>query len=152
MANLFIVHSNIEFRLGVENLDAGEYELAASHFKLATSHCHAGATFNLGICYEQGLGVDRNMKMALECYMAAAAMGHAKATYNVGVFHVHGLAGLKRNRKMAKQYFVAAAKLGQLEAKEALGIASPSIEQTRPDYASIRLLMNSGIFSPVVAT
>lgn len=151
--------------MGIENVDSGEYTAAAQYFKLATSHQHAGATFNLGICYEQGLGVEKNLKMALECYVAAAAMGHAKATYNVGVFHVHGLAGLKRNRKIARYYFVAAAKLGQADARAALGISSNSKDDDKQlqqhqqteiaqfgQYGSIKSFIDSGVFSPVVVT
>lgn len=111
---------DIEFEMGVQNINAGHYETAVSHLKLATSHNHAGATFNLGLCYEQGLGVEKDMKIAQECYQIASQLGHAKAMYNLGVFYAHGLGGLEKNRRAARACFNAAANLGQEDAINAL--------------------------------
>lgn len=122
MHDLLQVIGDIEFQLGIKSIEDDKYGVAASHFKLGTSHQHAGATFNLGICYELGLGVEQNLKMALDCYIAASSLGHPKAIYNVGVFHAHGLGGLPKNRKLAKQFLVTAAKLGQEDARKALGM------------------------------
>lgn len=120
--DLLKVIGDIEFQLGVQNMEAQQFNIAATHFKLGTSHRHAGATFNLGICFELGLGVERDLKMALECYQIASSMGHPKAMYNVGIFHVHGLGGLEKNRKTARQYFIAAAKLNLIDAQNAVGM------------------------------
>lgn len=120
--NLLTVLGEIEFELGVKSLSVGDFQTAVSHLKLATSHHHAGATFNLGICFEQGLGVKQDMRLAMECYQAAAELGHAKAMYNLGVFYASGLGGLSKSRKAARRCFVAAAQLGVTEARLALGI------------------------------
>lgn len=93
---------------------------AVSHFKLASIHRHAGATFNLGTCYELGMGTSKNKKKAMECYRVASAMGHPKAMYNLGVFYARGEGGLKKNRQAARECFVAAATLGSPEAQNAL--------------------------------
>lgn len=113
---------DIEFKMGVQNLMSGKYETAVSHLKLGTSHHHAGATFNLGICYEKGLGVKKNMKLAMECYQKASDLGHPRAMYNLGVFHVHGYGGIDKNRQAARQFFQASAEHGIEEAKSALNI------------------------------
>lgn len=63
MENLVSVIGEIEYQLGVENLEIGDYTTAVSHLKLGTSHQHAGAAFNLGICYEQGFGVKRSAQV-----------------------------------------------------------------------------------------
>lgn len=133
--DLLKVIGDIEFQLGLQHVEAEQFSIAASHFKLGTSHHHVGATFNLGICYELGLGVERNLKMALECYRVASAMGHAKAMYNVGIFHVHGLGGLPKNRKAARHYFMAAAKLGQIDAQKALGMVPQQQQQQQKNDA-----------------
>lgn len=119
--NLLSVLGEIEFELGRRNLEMGEYTAAVSHLKLGASHQHAGAAFNLGICYEQGFGMPKDMRMALECYQLAAEQGHPQAMYNLGVFYAQGLAGLRQSRSTAKKYFVAAADLGLEEAIAALG-------------------------------
>lgn len=76
---LLTVLGDIEYQLGVQNIKAGQYETAVSHLKLGTSHSNSGATFNLGLCYEQGLGVSKDLRMAMECYQVASSMGHPKA-------------------------------------------------------------------------
>lgn len=121
--DLLKVIGDIEFQLGVQHMTGERFAHAATHFKLGTGHRHAGSTFNLGLCYELGLGVERSATKALECYSRAAAMGHPKAMYNVGVFHGQGRGGLSKNRRLAREYFVAAARLGQVDARRALGLA-----------------------------
>ncbi|XP_053695341.1 DAP3-binding cell death enhancer 1-like [Sabethes cyaneus] len=121
MQNLVSVIGEIEYQLGVQNLEVGDYSTAVSHLKLGTSHQHAGAAFNLGICYEQGFGVKKSPRVAMECYYTAATLGHPQAMYNLGVYYAHGLGGLRRSRRMAKKYFTAAADMGLQEAIDALG-------------------------------
>ncbi|XP_065078167.1 uncharacterized protein LOC135701330 [Ochlerotatus camptorhynchus] len=121
MENLMSVIGEIEYQLGVENLEIGDYTTAVSHLKLGTSHQHAGAAFNLGICYEQGFGVKKSARVAMECFHLASTLGHAQAMYNLGVYYARGLGGLRRSRPMAKKCFTAAADLGLEEAIVALG-------------------------------
>lgn len=59
--NLLNVVGEIEFQMGVHSLMARNYANAASHFKQGSSHNHSGAIFNLGLCYEQGLGVKKDL-------------------------------------------------------------------------------------------
>lgn len=106
----------------MQNLRANDPEGAVSHLKLATTHRHPEATFNLGVCYEMGVGVAKSTKNAMECYRAAASMGHKKAMFNLGVFYVHGRGGLKKNRDAARACFQAADKMGLRQAKQALTI------------------------------
>lgn len=134
MKNLLTVVGEIEYQLGVQNLEVGNYETAISHLKLGASHQHAGAAFNLGICYEQGFGVRKNSRVAMECFYLASCLGHPQAMYNLGVYYARGLGGLKRSRTMAKKYFMAAAELGLQEAIAALG----------PSYKARRDSMQAG--------
>uniref|UniRef100_A0A336M399 CSON008943 protein n=1 Tax=Culicoides sonorensis TaxID=179676 RepID=A0A336M399_CULSO len=131
--DLLSVLGEIEFQLGVKSINVGDFETAVSHLKLATSHHHAGATFNLGICFENGLGIKQDMHHAMECYQAAADLGHPQAMYNLGIFYAQGLGGLKKSRKAARKCFETAARLGVIEAKLALGLpVTPSIVQEMP--------------------
>lgn len=121
MENLVSIIGEIEYQLGVQNLEIGDYRTAVSHLKLGTSHQHAGAAFNLGICYEQGFGVKKNARVAMECFHLASTLGHPQAMYNLGVYYARGLGGLRRSRSMAKKCFTAAADMGLEDAIAALG-------------------------------
>lgn len=106
---------------------AKQTKIAVSHFKLAASHQHPGATYNLGLCYELGVGVQKNFKRASECYHAASALGHSKAIYNLGVFYSRGLGGKAKSRQAAHKCFVIAAQLGLSEAQDALNLTKRPI-------------------------
>lgn len=113
----------------MQNLRANEPEMAVSHLKLATTHRHPDATFNLGICYETGTGIEKNMKNAMECYRAAASLGHKNAMYNLGIFYVHGRGGLTKNKAAARACFEAAEKLGSHQAQLLLRLPEKPIKQ-----------------------
>ncbi|XP_055318004.1 uncharacterized protein LOC129576660 [Sitodiplosis mosellana] len=127
--DLIATLGSIEFRLGMQNFRANEPEVAVSHLKLATTHRHKEATFNLGVCYELGVGVEKSTKNAMECYRAAASLGHKKAMYNLGVFYVHGWGGLKKNRDAARACFEAADKMGLPQATRALTLPETPVKK-----------------------
>lgn len=122
VAEFSVTIGEIEYQFGVQDLLQDNFKSAVNHLKLATTHHHPAATFNLGLCYERGLGVDRDLKMAMQCYTVASSLGHAKAMYNLGVFYVRGWGGLKRSRKAARECFDSAARLGQENAKMAMDL------------------------------
>lgn len=145
MENLMAVIGEIEYQLGVQNLEVGDYATAVSHLKLGTSHQHAGAAFNLGICFEQGFGVKKNARVAMECFHLASTLGHPQAMYNLGVYYARGLGGLRRSRSMAKKYFTAAADLGLEQAIVALG---PTYRTGRRDSMGSSSSSSSSVGSP----
>ena len=57
----------------------------------------ADAQFNLGIMYDQGLGVNQDLDEATRLYRSAADQGHARAHNNLGLMYADG--------DSAKQYF-----------------------------------------------
>lgn len=120
-AELLKTFGHTEFQLGLQNVAADELHSAAAHFRSAAVHQHPAGIFNLGVCYELGMGVPKNLKNAMECYRAAASLGHGKALYNMGVFYAHGYGGLKKNRGTAKAYFEEAGKKGFTRAIKMLG-------------------------------
>lgn len=115
----------LEFQMGLESVSAGDYFGAVDHFRLSTNHNHPGGIFNLALCYEQGVGVKKNMKTAKRLYEIASELGHAKAFYNLGVFHAQGLGGVHKDFLQAKKCFEQAAGLGNSDALEALRLLLP---------------------------
>ena len=79
----------------------------------------AKAQFNLGSMYDQGRGVAKNERKAVEWYQKAAAQGNASAQNNLGVMYSQGRGVAKDERKAVEWYKKSAAQ-GHEAAKKAL--------------------------------
>ncbi|MCQ2380638.1 MAG: hypothetical protein MJ025_06945 [Victivallaceae bacterium] len=87
-------------------------------FRLAARGNHREAQYNLGYCYENGLGVRPDDKMALFWYMQSADNGDADAQYKVAKYNQ----GIFNNAKDAASYFAKAAGQGHAESQYELGV------------------------------
>ncbi|XP_050463970.1 uncharacterized protein LOC126858010 isoform X2 [Cataglyphis hispanica] len=117
-----IVLGEYELRYGIKALKEKRYKDALMHFSAGANLSSPGSMFNLGLCYELGIGTLADQKKAVKYYNDAAAHDHADALYNLGVFHAQGKGGLPINIDIARTYFVRAAKLGQIQAQYALDL------------------------------
>ena len=54
-------------------------------YKNAAEQGDADAQYNLGVCYANGTGVEKDEQKAVEWYQKAAGQGHAKSQSNLGV-------------------------------------------------------------------
>lgn len=115
-----------EFQLGVHCVMHENYEEAAEHFRMSSSSNNASACYNLALLYEQGLGVKKDLEVAMKLYEMASEQGHDKSMYNIGVYFSRGLGGAKKSFKKAKLYFEKAAKHGNVDAKKALSLLLPA--------------------------
>ena len=98
-----------------------DYISAAAWFREAAISGIANARYNLGVLYHQGLGVTRNLSLAMGWYRSAAALGHPEAQYNLGIAHVKD-AGATYDPALAARYFRRAAQGGVMEAAFNLGL------------------------------
>ncbi len=65
----------------------------------------AEAQHALGLRYEEGVGVSKDLSMALHWYSKASENGCAEAANNLGLMYSNGN-GVDRNLKKAEQYFI----------------------------------------------
>ena len=100
-----------DFDRGVSALDDGDYPTALREFSLAAEQGFASAQNNLGVMYENGLGVPQNYAEAARLYRLAAEQGDASAQYNLGVMYGNGQ-GLPQNYQLAYMWFSRAAAKG----------------------------------------
>nr|XP_037276262.1 uncharacterized protein LOC119169251 [Rhipicephalus microplus] len=63
---------------------------AIKSFEKAQALGSARAHYNLGVCYERGRTVNKDLDKALMHYKAAVLKGHPLATYNLGVLYLNG--------------------------------------------------------------
>jgi TPR repeat protein len=70
--------------------DAKHYKQAYTLWKPLAEHGNADAQYNLGLLYMNGLGVEKNDRMALKWFIRAGQQGLADAQYNAGVMFYLG--------------------------------------------------------------
>lgn len=74
----------------------------------------------LGICYENGEGIEKDNKKAAEWWKKAAEKGNAKAQYKLGNYYMNGT-GVAQDKTYAIIWYERAIAQGNLEAKKELG-------------------------------
>jgi len=109
-------------------------EKAFKWYKMAAEQGHASAQLNLGVMYNQGVGVKQNYTEAAKWYQKAADSGNAKAQLNLGILYDLGR-GVKKDLVKAADYYEKAAKQGMRDAQYNLGIIYYNGEEDKePDY------------------
>jgi len=76
--------AEIHLQMAVDALDAGDLTRGVQLLELSVSTSrNASAFYNLGLCYEDGLGVEQNRDKASEFYRQASLLGHVDAQLNL---------------------------------------------------------------------
>lgn len=88
---------------------------ALKSFKQAQMLGSARAYYNLGVCYETGKGVDKDLDKAVVHYTEASLRGHPQATYNLGVLYLNGYG--KGSTDSGRELLEKASALGVPQAK-----------------------------------
>jgi uncharacterized protein len=79
-----------DFEAGIAAFEADNLSLAHKKFFAASEKGHADSQFNLGMMYEQGIGVAKDEREAVVWYGKSAAQGNAAAQFNLGVLYENG--------------------------------------------------------------
>ena len=96
-------------------------EISAARYRKDAEQGDANAQFNLGVCYENGQGVEEDVNEAVRWYRKAAAQGVAEAQLNLGVCYANGL-GVAEDATEAVKWFRKAAEQGSAAAQCNLGV------------------------------
>ena len=91
----------------------------AEIYRKAAEAGNASAQFELGKCYDSGIGVEKNTVEAVKWYRKAADQGFANAQYYLGFCYEHGR-GVEINATEAVQWYRKATEQGNAEAQNAL--------------------------------
>jgi TPR repeat protein len=78
------------FEEGIAAYQANNLPLAYKEFRAAAEEGHVDSQFNLGLMYEQGIGVGKNEKEAIVWYRKSAVQGNVFAQYNLAVLYENG--------------------------------------------------------------
>ena len=119
LAGVALFNGNIYTYLADKEYKKHNYgEAVRLYEKVAASN--AKAQTQLGIMYENGLGVSIDLDKAVEFYTLAAEKGNAKAMYNLAEFH-DGYYGLPVDYKKALDLYTKSAEKGYNKALTGLG-------------------------------
>lgn len=101
---------------------AGKLADSFAYFLQAARQGDARAQLQVGFCYEEGLGVDKDYNMAASWYKASAENGNTQAMKNLGQMLEYG-AGINEDWKEAAKWYERAANAGHVDAMAALARA-----------------------------
>ncbi|XP_025087387.1 death ligand signal enhancer-like isoform X1 [Pomacea canaliculata] len=119
---------------GIYAADQGNMTSAIEHLKLASSLGHAPAYFNLGLCFEMGCGVSKDMEKAAECYRMAAEAGHTQSVFNLALMTLKGEGGMEEDRQKGVQLLTQAAQQGLAQAQTYLGVYYTEDDDDQQDF------------------
>ncbi|MBM2883371.1 sel1 repeat family protein [Chromobacterium phragmitis] len=95
--------------LGLRAKDAGDVMAAKQWFEQAAAHGSAEAMFQLGIAYQEGIGVPADAKRALDWYERSAKLEMPAALQTLAMAYQAGDLGLPRDEIKASEMFNLAA-------------------------------------------
>lgn len=96
------------------------YDKAFEYYQRADKLGCAPAAYELGHCFEVGVGTKANAKKAFSFYKKSADAGYGPAAYETGRRYLEG-DGVKKDAALAKKYLEIAVNKGELKAAELLG-------------------------------
>ena len=108
-------------RDGEERIIKQDYQEAVKWLEQAAEDNYAPALSLLGVCCENGYGLDRNRTRAAELFARAAEQGDATGEYFCGVYALTGRTG-ERDPEKAVEWFRKAAAQGSVRAQLCLSI------------------------------
>jgi len=121
---LFLADSSIalvtDYEKAIDAYNKGNYKTSAKLILPLAKKGLAKAQYNLGVMYEKGIGVEKNLNQAKKWFQFAAEQGLAKAQYNLGLMYGKGK-GVEKDYSQAIKWMTLAADQGNGKAQTNLG-------------------------------
>lgn len=123
---------------------AGNYALAQQELKPLLAKGDARSQYAMGVMAENGFGMPKNPKLAVDWYLKAAKQGNIDAQYNLGAMYEHG-AGIPVNYAEAARWYAPAAEQGDIDALSNLGVLYETGKGVRQDKILAMALYNVSV-------
>lgn len=117
---------------GYAEFKMAHYDNARKIWEALAERGNAEASFNLGVLYEDGLGVSQDLAQALLHYETAAIGGSFKAQYRLGLLYFVGKT-VPEDKVKAKRWLTKAAAEGDTDSIEMLKILSGANSSQRDE-------------------
>lgn len=125
---------------GYAEFKMAHYDSARRIWEALDQRNFGEAAFNLGILYEDGLGVARDIERAMAYYRRGALLGSPKAMFRAGVMYWLGAPGVAADRGEGRRYLSMAAAAGDSEAQRYLAAESAGADADDPVLRADRAL------------
>lgn len=106
--------------------------LGAKRVMLLQKAADAGsveAMYDLGDCYGDGVGVEKNISMAIKWLIKSADAGYMLAQTALGGAYFTGVEGLDQNYALSEKYSLMAAEKGDIDAQSGLAVLYVAMEE-----------------------
>ena len=115
-----------------------DYNSAVQYYYESAKLGYAAAQHNLGYCYDEGLGVTKDLYEAVKWYRKAADQGNAAAQNNLGYCYAKGL-GVTKDQYEAVKWYRKAAEQGDKVAQFTLGNCyRKGLGVTKDEYEAVK--------------
>ncbi|KAL0213985.1 hypothetical protein P9112_006169 [Eukaryota sp. TZLM1-RC] len=121
------------FEKGLEFYNDKHYQEAVYWWRRGDEAGDEDAMFNLGVCYDQGLGVEKDYQQAFYWYSKAAEAGNSVAMFNLGGCYRDGK-GVGHDHQQAFYWFKKAADAGHAGGMNDLGFCYEHGLAVEKDY------------------
>ncbi len=108
---------------GVEAYNKGNYTAALKILRPLAEGKNSEAQYYLGLMYQKGQGVNKDLGQAEKWYRLAAEGGHAKAQYKIAFGYAFAVGGLNQNDAKARKWLQKSAENGYKKAQKILARA-----------------------------
>lgn len=115
-----------DFDAGLGAYTAGSFEQAAREWAPLAEKGDTTAQYHLGLLYEEGQGVVKDLDLARYWYLRAAQQGYVDAYFSLGEIYALGR-GTQADRSLAYHWYTMAAASGHARAKEIMGRYAPKL-------------------------
>jgi TPR repeat protein len=122
-----------DFQKGLEAFNNEDYETALEEWMPLAAVGDLNAMYNVGLLYDEGLGVEENKATALEWYLPPAQDGDVSAQFNVATIYDFG-EGVPEDNGKALYWYTAAAMQADEQAQFNLGVMYANGEGVPVDY------------------
>lgn len=100
--------------------DVQNYVEARKWLELSAGIGERDALYQLGVVFDKGLGVERNVEQAVKWFKLAADQRDPQAQLNLGILHDPRADGIAKDSAIAAQWFLLAANNGNQRARQIL--------------------------------
>ena len=115
-----------EFQRGLEAFNSEDYEQAMASWLPLARAGDINAMYNVGLLYDEGLGVPVDKEAALDWYLVPAEEGDVSAQFNVAMIYDFG-DGVPENNEQALYWSTQAARQADEQARRVLPAGRPGV-------------------------